>query len=75
MKLKNVKEGQRVQVKDLNEPNLVEYGHTSHTLHQEAVLECTSYGLDDDGHVRLVTTDGEGYYYYTTPENLRKAKE
>lgn len=74
MKLKNVKVGQRVQIKDLTEEVLVSYGHTRHKLAVGAILECTAYGLDDDGHVRLCTTDGLDYYYYTLPSNLRKVK-
>ena len=74
MKLKNVKVGQRVQIKDLTEEVLVSYGHTQHKLAVGAILECTADGLDDEGHVRLCTTDGLGYYYYTLPSNLRKVK-
>ena len=75
MKLKNVKVGQRVQVKDLNEPTLVEYRFSRHKLDLNDVLTCTRNGLDIDGHVRLcIEDDGEVWYYYTTPENLRKVK-
>ena len=74
MKLKNVKVGKRVQIKDLTEEALVSYGHTRHKLAVGAILECTADGLDDDGHVRLRTTDGLDYYYYTLPSNLRKVK-
>ena len=74
MKLKNVKVGQRVQIKDLTEGVLVSYGHNQHKLAIEAILECTGDGLDDDGHVRLCTTDGLDYFYYTVPSNLRKVK-
>ena len=74
MKLKNVKVGQRVQIKDLTEEVLVSYGHNRHKLAIGAILECTDDGLDDDGHVRLCTTDALDYYYYTPPSNLRKVK-
>ena len=74
MKLKNCVAGQRVRVKDLNERTLVRYGHTSHILRPDDVLACTHDGLDDDKHVRLVSTDGEEYYYYTKRKNLRKVK-
>ena len=74
MKLKNVKVGQRVQIKDLTEEVLVSYGHTLHKLAVGAILVCTNDGLDDDGHVRLCTTDGLDYYYYTLPSKLRKVK-
>lgn len=74
MKVKNIKRGQLVQVKDLDEPILVKYGHTRHKLSKDSVLVCTANCLDDDGHVRLCTTDGEGFYYYTTHDNLRKVK-
>lgn len=74
MKLKNVKVGQRVQIKDLTEEVLVRYGHNRHKLAVDAILECTDDGLDDDGHVRLCTTDSLDYFYYTLPSNLRKVK-
>ena len=74
MKLKNVKVGQRVQIKDLTEEVLVRYGHKPPKLTVGAILECTEDGLDDDGHVRLCTTDGVDYFYYTLPSNLRKVK-
>ena len=75
MKVKNIKWRQLVRVKDLDEPILVRYGHTRHKLSKDSVLECTANCLDDDGHVRLCTTDGEDFYYYTIPDNLRKVKE
>ena len=74
MKLKNCVAGQRVRVKDLNERTLVRYGHSKHHLRPDDVLECTHDGLDADKHVRLVSTDGEEYYYYTKRKNLRKVK-
>lgn len=74
MKLKNCVAGQRVRIKDLNERTLVRYGHISRILRPDDVLECTHDGLDDDKHVRLVSTDGEEYYYYTKRKNLRKVK-
>ncbi len=74
MKLKNVTVGQRVQIKDLTDEVLVRYGHNQHKLAVGAILECTNDGLDDDGHVRLCTTDGLDYFYYTLPSNLRKVK-
>ena len=74
MKLKNVKVGQHVQIKDLTEEVLVRYAPHLHKLAVGAILECTADGLDNDGHVRLRTTDGLDYYYYTLPSNLRKVK-
>lgn len=74
MKLKNCVAGQRVRIKDLSERTLVRYGNISPTLRPDDVLECTHDGLDDDKHVRLVSTDGEGFYYYTKRKNLRKVK-
>ena len=41
MKLKNVKAGQRVQIKDLTDEVLVRYGHNRHKLAVGAILECT----------------------------------
>mgnify|MGYP003592774163 CR=1 FL=1 len=74
MKLKNCVAGQRVRIKDLNERTLVRYGHFRHYLRPNDVLECTHDGLDEDKYVRLVSTDGEEFYYYTKRKNLRKVK-